>query len=189
MKLIKTKGKYTGSQIAPNWAANKFSNLNKTDDALVVMRGSMDVSKEEMVDLEDLENNKEIKGGDLIHFIIEHYDTSSIEIAYLRQRLFACIVCEILKRNKIKINRKGDDLFVNNKKLSVSVATSGKNSIKIHFGINATSKGTPTYVETIGLDDIGFNEIEIEKFTDEICEKYIGEIEKIKSDIKKTRTF
>lgn len=196
MKVINTIGKYDGSQITPNWAHKKFS-LNKNEDSIVVMLGSMDVAKEEMVDLEDLRNDEEIKGDDLVHFIVEHYDSNNIEIAYLRQRLFTCIVCEALSENEeneenkinIKIKRKGDDLFFGSKKLSVSVATSGENSIKFHFGVNVTSKGTPGYIETAGLKDLGFNEDEIKKLTGEVCEKYINEIKKIKSDIKKTKLF
>lgn len=188
MKVIKTHGKYNGSQIAPNWAHKKFQ-LNENQDSLIVMRGSMDVKREEMVDLEDLKNNEEIKGSDLVHFIIEHHDSNNIEISYLRQRIFTCIVYEILSEKGIEITRKGDDLFVGNKKLSVSVATSGKNSIKFHFGVNVTSEGTPGYVEAIGLNEIGFNENEIGNFVDEICGKYINEIKKIKRDIRKTRVF
>jgi len=174
MKVIKTYGKYDGSQVAPMWAHKKFQ-LNEDEDSIVVMRGSMDVSREEMVDLEDLKNNEEIKGCDLIHFIVEHNDTNNPVVSYLRQRMFACI--------------RGDDLFVDNKKLSVSVATSGKSSMKFHFGVNVTAEGTPGYVEAVGLKEIGFFEDDLKNFVDEICEKYINEIEKIKNDIKKTRVF
>ncbi len=192
MKIIKTHGKYTGNQIAPGWAYTEFklnSPLNKNEDSIVVMRGSMDVTKDEMVDLEDLKNNEEIKGSDLIHFIIEHYDTNKIEISYLRQRLFTCLIYEALTERGIKVNRRGDDLFIDNKKLTVSVATSGKNSIKFHFGVNVTSEGTPDYVDAIGLNEIGFNEIEIKNFVCGVCRKYIREIEKIKKDILKTKVF
>jgi len=188
MKVIKTYGKYDGSQVAPMWAHKKFQ-LNENEDSIVVMRGSMDVSREEMVDLEDLKNNEEIKGCDLIHFIVEHNDTNNPVVSYLRQRLFACIVCEFLSGKGVNTLRRGDDLFVDNKKLSVSVATSGKSSMKFHFGVNVTAEGTPGYVEAVGLKEIGFFEDDLKNFVDEICEKYINEIEKIKNDIKKTRVF
>jgi hypothetical protein len=188
MKVINTPGKYDGSQITPGWAAAEFK-LNKNEDSIVVMRGPMDVKCDEMVDLEDLRNGEEIRGDDLVHFIVEHHDSNNVEIAYLRQRLFTCIACEVLSENEIKISRKGDDLFYGNKKLSVSVATSGENSIKFHFGINVTSKGTPDYLETAGLNELGFDEDKIKKLSGEICEKYAHEIKKIKSDIKKTKLF
>ena len=188
MEVIKTHGKYNGSQIKPLWAHKKF-NLNENEDSIVVVRGPMDVAKEEMVDLEDLKNKKEIKGNDLVHFIIEHRDSNNIEISYLRQRLFTCTIYEILSEKGIEIKRIGDDLFVNGKKLSVSVATSGRNSIKFHFGINVTSDGTPDYVDAVGLKEIGLVESEIEIFIDEVCGRYINEIKKIGKDIKKTKVF
>ena len=101
MKVINTQGKYDGSQIAPGWAHKEFR-TGESEDSIVVMRGPMDVSEEEMVDLEDLKAGEEIKGGDLIHFIIEHHDSDNIEIAYLLQKMEAYEGIVILATNLLE---------------------------------------------------------------------------------------
>ena len=52
-------------------------------------------------------------------------------------------------------DRRGDDIFVNGKKLTVSIATAGISSEKIHCGINLISSGTPAEANAIGLRDLG----------------------------------
>mgnify|MGYP002519690425 CR=1 FL=1 len=57
-------------------------------------------------------------------------------------------------------------IFVENKKLSISIASVSLSSAKIHFALNMEDKGTPDDVETIGLFDIKVNgEIIIKKGT------------------------
>jgi len=198
MKILKIYGNYDGSQIKPLWVKEKF---NIEEDNIVVMIGAMDVKFENMIDKEDLENKKEIKGDECIHFLIEHYDSehnstehfteklnANLRLAYYRQRLFVCCVEEILKNFKIFCERRGDDLYINKKKLSVSIATVGKTQ-KIHFGINLSDKGTPSDVETIGLKDLNLSEKDIEKFIDDVLNLYIDETKKIENDIKKTKIF
>ncbi len=44
-----------------------------------------------MIDLEDRINDEKIESPDMIHFIVEHFDSASLSLAYTRQRLLACI--------------------------------------------------------------------------------------------------
>jgi len=188
MKILKIYDNYDGSQINPFWARKKFG---ISEDNIVVMKGSMNVKFENMIDLDDLRDHKAIKTDNAIHFLIEHYDSKDIRLAYYRQRLFCIAVEEILKNNyNINVERKGSDLYVEGKKLSVSIATVGETQ-KIHFGINLTVKGTPSEVKTIALENFECfaDNKEIEKFTDDILNKYIFDVEKIERDIKKTRVF
>ena len=67
-------------------------------------------------------------------------------------------------------------MFVNDKKLTVSIATKSVNSILIHTGINIDSNGAP--VKACGLkNDLGISDIEA--FAAEVLEKYSEEIDDI----------
>jgi len=192
MKILKIYNNYDGSQIKPFWAREKFS---ISDDNIVVMIGSMDVKSENMIDWDDLRDHKAIKTDKAVHFLIEHYDSNDIQLAYCRQRIFCVVVKEILQKYNVDAERKGSDLYVDGKKLSVSIVTVGEVQ-KIHFGINLTTKGTPSDVETVALEnfecfkeDKDIDNAKIEKFIDEILNRYIFDVEKIEKDIKKTRIF
>lgn len=197
MKILKISGDcdYDGSQIKPFWAKEKFG---ISEDNIVVMIGGMNVKFENMIDLDDLKAKKEIKTDKAIHFLIEHYDSNDIRLAYYRQRIFCFVVEEILgkflrkylKEYNALIERKGSDLYVEGRKLSVSIATAGKTQ-KIHFGINLTTKGTPRDVKTIALTHLGcfVDEKRIDEFVDEVVNRYVFDVEKIEKDIKKTKIF
>ena len=73
MKVIKTPGKYNGSQVAPNWIPKGFD-LDKKE-SIVVMRGPMDIKREEMVDLEDLK--RLYPALNIIHLLVD--TTSDLE--------------------------------------------------------------------------------------------------------------
>lgn len=183
MKILKISGSYDGSQIKPLWA-QKFGLY---EDNIVVMRGGMDVKFENMVDSEDLENRREIKGKELIHFIVEHYDSRDLRLSYYRQRIFVCCAEEVLKNFGVYAERAGDDLYVEGRKLSVSVATAGETQ-KIHFGMNLTDEGVPEGVSAACLGKF-LEHAEIEKFIDILTERYINEVNKIEDDMKKTKIF
>ena len=57
---------------------------------------------------------------------------------------------EILTEYGINTKREGDDIFVDDRKLSISIASISLSSAKIHFALNLEDKGTPDDVETIG---------------------------------------
>ena len=90
----------------------------------------------------------------------------------------------------IKTTQDGDDIFINNKKLSVSIATASISSMKNAFCIKYYNKGTPDDVETSALEDNDMSLEDIHKgLQDEISEAYIEMIETIDKDITKTKVF
>ncbi|MCE5213452.1 MAG: DUF366 family protein [Methanobacterium sp.] len=188
---------YDGSQIEPQWA---FRTFKIKDSNIVSWMGPMNIKQENIVDYED--KGKHIKGNELLHFIIEHFDTqpADIRLCYHRQRLFIMIVQDNLEKINIKTLRHGDDLYYpisNSKKgelmgkLSVSIATCSINSMKIHFALNIVSEGTPSDVEITSLKDISNNFVreKILQMADNICKDYINELYSIEKDITKTKVF
>lgn len=73
------------------------------------------------------------------------------------------------------IIRNGDDLFVDGKKLSVSIATKSSTSVLIHIGININPEGAP--VDAVGLDFLKISDIK--RFAQDIMLKYSQEIDDI----------
>ncbi len=183
-KLLPNSIKYDGSQIAPLWAYG----MGIKGDSIVVFHGPMDVTPDNMKDLEDRKAGKTIQGDDLIHIIVERFDSpSSMRLAYYMQRLLIVCVMDVLGKHGIKTTRNGDDLFINDGKLTVSIATAGVSSEKIHCGINITTKGTPREVKTAALEDFGIKDWKT--IAKEIAETFVHEIEDIEGDIVKTKSL
>jgi len=179
---------YDGSQIKPMWA---FQELGVKGSSIVTWIGPMDIEAEELIDYEDV--GLEITSAEMVHFIIEHFDVqpADMRLCYHRQRILVMIVKDLLGEMGIKCLRKGDDLYVGSGKLSVSIASCSISSMKIHFALNLTSKGTPADVETTGLTECtpGVVREDIPTLAEKICAMYIGEISDIEQDIAKTRVF
>ena len=111
----------------------------------------------------------------MLSFITEQFNVNLVEGVF-RQRLLICIIKEALERRGVKVDRFGDDLYVNCKKLTVSIATKSLTSILIHTGININSQGAP--VKACGLEnDLGINDID--DLAKEIMQKYSEEIDDI----------
>lgn len=102
---------------------------------------------------------------------------------------------EILTEHGIKTTREGDDIFIEGRKLSISIASVSLSSAKIHFALNLEDKGTPDDVETIGLYDIKVDDEQV--FTEEnlidlindAVNRFIDELETIENDISKTKVL
>jgi hypothetical protein len=159
--------------------------------SIVSWIGPMNVQPDELIDYEDV--GLEIKSDEMIHFIIEHFDVqpADMRLCYHRQRILIMIVQDLLQEIGIKTRRKGDDLYCDDGKLSVSVATCSASSMKIHFAMNLTSQGTPKKVKTVGLLECS-TELDIDKISklpDKISKTYKDEIQDIEEDIAKTRVF
>lgn len=218
MKYLKLKEEliYDGSQIEPMWAFRKFQ---IKDSSIVSWIGPMEIEPDNLIDYED--HGLDIKGDELLHFIIEHFDCqpADIRLCYHRQRLFVMIIKDLLDEMGMKTIREGDDLYSRGSdyqkevqensnhqkdlrklsqqqskkqgKLSVSIATCSNSSMKIHFALNLTNKGTPSDVETACLTDCleSIERDDIFIFSDKACEKYINEISLIEGDITKTKVF
>lgn len=195
MKYLKLEEEllYDGSQIEPQWVFREFG---IKDSSIVRWIGPMDIHQDNIVDYED--QGKVIKGDKLLHFIIEHFDVqpADLRLCYHRQRLFIMIVQDNLEKSGLKTQREGDDLYHVTgpdikAKLSVSIATCSNNSMKIHFAMNISSKGTPSDVEITSFNDcIGDLTIEkVDQMADNIVDDYIMELSSIENDITKTKVF
>ncbi len=183
-KILSARIKYDGSQIAPLWAYS----MGIKGDSIVVFHGAMDVTPENMKDIEDLKAKKTIQGDDLIHIIVERFDSpASMRLAYYMQRLLIICVRDVLAAHGIQTKRNGDDLVVGDGKLTVSIASAGVSCEKIHCGINLTTKGTPPDVKTVALEEFGIKEWKT--LAREIAETFVREIEDIEGDIVKTKSI
>lgn len=183
-KILPNPIKYDGSQIAPLWAYS----MGIKGDSIVVFHGRMDVTFENMKDLEDEKAGKTIRGDDLIHIIVERFDSpASMRLAYYMQRLLIVCVRDVLMAHGIKTTRNGDDLFIDEGKLTVSIASAGVSSEKVHCGINITTRGTPPEVKTAALGDFGIKDWRA--LAQEIAETFVHEIEDIEGDIVKTKSL
>lgn len=174
MKIIlcEKKIKYEGWQLQPHWI---YKNFDIQGDAIVGFTGECDVKLSEMVDIEDVINNEPIYSKNMLSFITEQFNVNLVEGVF-RQRLLICTIKEALERRGVNVVRSGDDLFVNDKKLTVSIATKSLTSILIHTGINIDSTGAP--VSASGLtNDLGIKDIE--DFAQEVMDNYSDEIDDI----------
>lgn len=147
-KFIKNQICYTGKELYPHWI---YTNFNLQGDAIVAFEGECNVVLDNMVDLADVLSESPIYSKKMIHIIVEHFNIPLIE-GVVRQRLLINIARDVInsvKKDNIPIIRSGDDLFYNNGKLSVSIATKSLTSVLIHLGINIISDGAP--VKAAGL--------------------------------------
>ena len=183
---------YDGSQINPSWAFQEFEIYGSS---IITWIGPVNITPDNLKDFADV--GLEIKSNNMVNFICEFFDQQppNMRVAYLRQRLLVMIFREILNEYGVQTEREGDDIFVDGRKLSISIASVSLSSAKIHFALNLEDKGTPDDVETIGLFDIRINDNQI--FTDdnllelinETVNRFIDEIETIEKDISKTKVL
>ena len=162
---------YDGTQLAPHYIYRNFGILG---DAIIAFIGPAQVKIEHMVDWADVLDDAPIYSPQMLHFLIEHFDTN-LEIAVYRQRMLICLIKEILEQYHITLRRDGDDLYVADGKLSVSIASASTLSTLIHTGLNIETEGTP--VKTAGLSLLGITDIKI--LAETVMEKYKAELDGI----------
>ena len=183
---------YDGSQINPSWAFQEFGIYGSS---IITWIGPVNITPDNLKDFADV--GLEIKSNNMINFICEFFDQQppNMRVAYLRQRLLVMIFREILTENGVKTTREGDDIFVDKKKLSISIASVSLSSAKIHFALNLEDRGTPSDVDTIGLFDIKvndkqiFNDNNLLDLVNETVTRFINELETIEKDISKTKVL
>lgn len=183
---------YDGSQIDPSWAFQEFGIYGSS---IITWIGPVNIAPDNLKDFADV--GLEIKSNYMVNFICEFFDQqpTNMRVAYLRQRLLVLIFREILTEYGVPTKREGDDIFVDNKKLSISIASVSLSSAKIHFALNLEDKGTPDDVDTIGLYDIKVNDKQIftkenvKELIDTTVNRFIDELETIENDISKTKVL
>ena len=181
---------YDGSQINPSWAFNEFGIYGSS---IITWIGPVNITPDNLKDFADV--GLEIKSNYMVNFICEFFDQqpTNMRIAYLRQRILVMIFREVLTEKGVKTTREGDDIFVDGRKLSISIASISLSSTKIHFALNLEDKGTPSDVDTIGLYDIEdgkvFNEDNLKDLIFDVVKRFIDELETIEKDISKTKVL
>ena len=171
-KFIDENIKYEGWQLCPHWI---YKNYKIQGDATVAFIGECEVKLTEMVDIEDVINNEPIYSKSMLSFISEQFNIGLVEGVF-RQRLLICTIKEALEKRGFKLTRNGDDLFFDEKKLTVSIATKSATSVLIHTGINIISEGAP--VKASGLtSELGITDVKA--LAQEIMTNYAEEIDDI----------
>ena len=183
---------YDGSQINPSWAFQEFGIYGSS---IITWIGPVNITPDNLKDFADV--GLEIKSNYMVNFICEFFDQqpTNMRIAYLRQRLLVMIFREILMEYGVVTAREGDDIFVDGRKLSISIASISLSSSKIHFALNIEDEGTPDDVKTIGLYDIKVNNQQVFdknnllELINKTVTRFIEEIETIEKDISKTKVL
>ena len=171
--FLDTPMKYDGTQLAPHFI---YKNYNIMGDAIIAFVGPCEVKLTEMVDIEDVVNNEPIYSEKMLHFICEIFNTHLIRGVYMQRLLVTTIKEQLEMKYNHQLTRHGDDLFKNDGKLSVSIATKSPTSVLIHTALNITTENTP--IKTAGLQP-DFNITDIEKFAKEILNAYNEELNDI----------
>jgi hypothetical protein len=138
--------KYDGSQLSSHFI---YKNTGVMGDACISFIGACDIPYKYMVDLEDELAKDTIYSTKMLHFIVELFARDIYFGVLFQNVIISEIQNELLAYN---IKKHGDDLFFEDKKLSISICTVSLVSALIHIGINISSKDTP--VKTISLNDL-----------------------------------
>ena len=94
------------------------------------------------------------------------------------------MIKELLEEKGVFVVRNGDDLMIDGRKLSVSIATKSITSVLIHTGLNILSEGAP--VKASGLtSELGIEDTK--EFALEVMKRYSEELEDIKLASTKVR--
>ncbi len=170
---------YDGSQLASLFA---YRTCGIAGDSAVAFRGACRVTDETMVDVEDRRAGARIAADDMLHVVAEAFD-ERLPAMVLRQRLFGRLAADLVaERSGTPVRVAGDDLFVGDGKLSISVATASPVSALFHFGLNLSNDGTP--VETAALGDLG---VEWRPFADELLARWAAECADVRFAAAKVR--
>ena len=94
----------------------------------------------------------------------------------LRQRLLMTTIKEVLEEMGIIVRRSGDDLYIGDKKLSVSICTKSMTSILIHTGLNIDSEGAPIKAGGLKTD---LNIDDVDTFAKKVMKRYSEELDDI----------
>jgi hypothetical protein len=173
--------KYDGSQLRSLFA---YTTFKIQGDSIVSWPGECDIPFSNMTDGEDVVLESPIRGASMLHFIIEKFHLSLMgAVAY--QRLLTCMALaelQSLTDGKFNFRRDGDDIFLDDRKLSISVATCSPVSALIHFAVNINNENTP--VETLSLSDL---KIDTFVFARKLTEAFSAEVKSMDVAASKVR--
>ncbi len=169
-KFLTDEFPYTGPELRSLYLYEK----GLKGDGVLSWIGSCDVKTNDLVDAEDRVENDFIKSKRMVHFLGEFFH-KDIFFGICIQRLMAEIIMDVLAGQTDKeFSRKGDDIYCDDKKLNVSIATVSSLSTLIHFGVNVDPEGAP--VSAIGLKDLN---VDPKIFVESCLKGFKAEIEDI----------
>lgn len=169
---------YTGPELRPHFLLSEFG---VKGSALVAWRGPCRVETEHLVDWEDRLVQDRIEAREMVHFIGEFFGSGSLREGVLRQRLLASTIAESVREalsgagaSRRNVRREGDDVFVDDRKLTVSIVTASPVSLLLHAGVNIDPTGAP--VAAIGLQELGIDPLQ---WVPHVLERFASEWESI----------
>jgi uncharacterized protein len=171
---------YLGPELRPHFILSQYK-IEGT--AIVAFRGPCDVKTANLVDWEDRLANDSIKAKEMVHFLGEFFGITLREGVWI-QRLIVSDFTTELNALGVKATRSGDDIFIDGKKLSVSIVTASPVSVLLHLGINVDAKGAP--VKAIGLQDI-LSEKQIDKLVERVLKNFQSEFKSVERATVKVR--
>ncbi len=177
-RFLEEQFNYDGTQLRSLFA---YMNYGILGDSIVSWLGPCNISFDHMLDGEDIRSQSEIRGDLMLHFIVEKFEASLLAAVAL-QRLLTAMAADLVRESDNQIRREGDDLFVGDKKLSISIATTSPTSTLVHFAVNVKNTGTP--VPTISLEELGLNPV---NFSKRLIEKFAAEVTSIEQAVRKVR--
>lgn len=155
---------YRGLELKPHWI---YENTGIMGNALIAFKGPCEVTLDHMVDLEDVKKKAPIYSPEMVHFLGEWF-IDSLEQGILLQHLLVASVYEWLWEHGVtQLHRRGNDIYYQDRKFSVSIATKSPVSILIHLGVNVRTEGTP--IATSGLQEMN---IDPETFANDILARF-----------------
>ncbi|MCM0605428.1 MAG: DUF366 family protein [Xanthomonadaceae bacterium] len=165
-KILDKKFPYTGPELRPHYL---LTELGLKGSALGVWFGPCEVKTDHMVDWEDRIANDFIRSKEMIHFLGEFFGWQLRETVILQRLLVSIVGAELAS---FGCTREGDDLFIQGRKLSVSIVTASPVSQLLHLGINIDPEGAP--VAAIGLKELGVDPVSL---TRKVVDKFTAEFE------------
>ncbi|NOZ23819.1 MAG: DUF366 family protein [Planctomycetes bacterium] len=170
--FLKNEETYTGEQLRSLWA---YRTHDVQGDSIVAFIGPCDVRTNLICDMADAKADATIRAARMLHFIVEHFDIDLTK-TILRQRLLMAIVKDEVNRRlgRETVQRKADDLYDGDRKLTVSIATASPVSTLIHAGVNVDPAGAP--VPAVGLAEYG---MEPRDLSNAILRAYLAEMDSI----------
>jgi uncharacterized protein len=181
--FVEKKITYDGEQLKPltNYLQHKV-----LGDSIVSWIGPCQVTVEHMIDGEDLLAGAQIAADEMVHFVLELFDFP-LKAGILLQRLMAemaTTVIEELSEKTFKFTRSGDDIYLDKRKLNISIATVSSNSTLIHFAVNVKPSGAPVPISC--LQEFS---VEGKSFALALMEKVSVELDDVIAASQKVRSF
>ncbi|HHS50942.1 MAG TPA: DUF366 family protein [candidate division Zixibacteria bacterium] len=134
-KILPAPRSMTEAEMHPHWA---LKNFGLQGDNIVAFRGAFEVPPEKWFDLDAIMHGQEVLPGEMLHFVIEHFDCNIREIL-MRQYILVSVVEEKLIHRMNSpdhcLVRLGEDLFDGENRISVTGCTITPVSAKLHLGL------------------------------------------------------